>query len=52
VSDPYVPQVYEKSVPEPGGTTKTVIIGNPPEEQPDSLNNRVVVPEEYRSRGK
>lgn len=49
-SDPYVPQVYEQSVPEPGGTTKTVIIGNPPEEQPDSLNNRVVVPEEYRNR--
>lgn len=51
-SDPYIPQVYEQSVPEPGGTKKTVIIGNPPEEQPDSLNNRVVVPEEYRNRNK
>jgi hypothetical protein len=51
-SDPYLPQVYEQSVPEPGGKTKTVIIGNPPEERPESLNNKVVVPEEYRNRGK
>jgi hypothetical protein len=51
-SDPYSPQVYQKEVPEPGGTTKTIIVGNPAKEELKSLDDKVVVPEEYRKKGK
>lgn len=50
-SDPYAPQAYQKEIPEPGGSTKKVIVGNPAKEELKSLDDKVVVPEEYRNRG-
>jgi conjugal transfer mating pair stabilization protein TraG len=51
-SDPYSPQVYQKEIPEPGGKTKTVTEENPAKEELKSLDEKVVVPEEYRKKGK
>lgn len=53
VSDPQAPLVYKKEVETPGGGKKEVILGiKSQEEKLESLDNKVIVPEEYRDRGK